>query len=75
MQSILLADQNGNTVTLGTDGIALDSPKDISLTARGKITLTATANVEIKATQDTTARLNISQTAKYHFQCQSQCDG
>ena len=67
-KSILLADQNGNTVTLGTDGIALDSPKDISLTARGKITLTATANVEIKATQDTTVEgLNISQTAKVGF--------
>jgi Rhs element Vgr protein len=67
-KSILLHDQNDNKVKLGTDGISLDSPKDIKLTAQGKITLTATQTVNIKATQDATMEgLNVSHTAQVGF--------
>lgn len=67
-KSILLKDQNGNTAKLGTSGIALDSPKDITLSAKGKISLSALNNVEISATQDATVSgLNISHTAKVGF--------
>ncbi|MBS1189266.1 MAG: type secretion protein VgrG [Rhodocyclaceae bacterium] len=67
-KSILLADQNGNTVKLGTDGISLDSPKDIKLSAQGKISLSALANVEIKATQDAKMEgMNVSHSAQIGF--------
>lgn len=51
-KSILLQDQNNNTVTLSSDGITLDSPKDISLSAKGKITLDAIGNIEITSKAD-----------------------
>jgi Rhs element Vgr protein len=67
-KSILLQDQNDNKVKLGTDGISLDSPKDITLTAQGKITLSATNTVNIKATQDATMEgLNVNHTAQIGF--------
>ena len=67
-KSILLQDQNSNKVKLSSDGILLDSPKDISLKATGKITLTATQNVEIESQADFKAKgLNISQTANVGF--------
>lgn len=39
--SIVLADVNGNTVTLSKDGIVLDSCKDLTLTAKGNVTISA----------------------------------
>jgi Rhs element Vgr protein len=67
-KSILLHDQNDNKLKLGSDGISLDSPKDIRLTAQGKISLTATGKVEIKATQDAIMEgLNVSHTAQIGF--------
>ncbi len=55
-KSILLSDMNGNTVRLGTDGIALDSPKDIKCTAKGGITLDAMGTVSISAKADVKAQ-------------------
>lgn len=67
-KSILLHDQNDNKLKLGSDGISLDSPKDIQLTAQGKIYLAATGKVEIKATQDATMEgLNISHSAQIGY--------
>lgn len=67
-KSILLHDQNDNKVKLGTDGISLDSPKDIKLTAQGKISLSATATVDIKATQDASMEgLNVNHSAQIGF--------
>lgn len=67
-KSILLQDQNDNKVKLGTEGISLDSPKDIKLTAQGKISLTATQSVAVKATQDATVEgLNVNLTAQTGF--------
>ncbi|GAB59483.1 type VI secretion system tip protein VgrG [Rheinheimera nanhaiensis] len=67
-KSILLQDQNGNKVELSEAGISLDSPKDISLSAKGKISLQAVGNIELAAQADFSAQaLNISQEAKVGF--------
>lgn len=60
-KSILLSDMNGNTVRLGTSGIALDSPKDIKCTAKGGITLDAVGAVSIASKADVKAQgMNVS---------------
>ena len=60
-KSILLSDMNGNTVRLGTGGIALDSPKDITCTAKGAITLDAVGAVTISSKADVQAKgMNVS---------------
>lgn len=46
--SIVLEDQNGNKVELNANGIAMESPKDIKLTATGDVKIKGT-NVEITA--------------------------
>jgi Rhs element Vgr protein len=67
-KSILLQDQNSNKVELNSSGITLDSPKDISITAKGKITLDATNNVEITSKADVKATgLNVACTANIGF--------
>lgn len=64
-KSILLQDQTSNKVELNTSGITLDSPKDISITAKGKITLTATGNIEATSQADVKGSgLNVSLEAK-----------
>lgn len=67
-KSILLQDQNSNKVTLDSSGISLDSPKDITLTAKGKIVMTATQNIEATAQMDIKQTgLNITSTANVGF--------
>jgi uncharacterized protein involved in type VI secretion and phage assembly len=67
-KSILLEDQNGNTVRLDQAGIALDSPKDIKLTAKGGITLDALNAIQITAKADVKASgLNVSCDAQVGF--------
>ncbi|WEF34306.1 type VI secretion system tip protein VgrG [Pseudoduganella chitinolytica] len=67
-KSIVLEDQTGNKVTLSPDGIALDSPKDIAITAKGKITLAATGEIGITSAADLTqSAMNIASTAKAGF--------
>jgi len=67
-KSILIQDQNNNKVELKPDGIVLDSPKDITITAKGKITLDAVQTIGITAKQDVkTAGLNISNEAQVGF--------
>jgi len=67
-RSILVQDQNGNTVTLDRRGIALDSPGDIRLTARGGIALEAVDAVSISSKADVKAAgLNISCEAQVGF--------
>lgn len=64
-KTILLQDQHGNKVELSESGILLDSPKDISLNAKGKISLQAVGNIELAAKADFSAEaLNIKQEAK-----------
>lgn len=67
-KSILLEDQNNNQVKLSPDGILLDSPKDITISAKGKISISAVGNVEIDSKADITAgATNITHTAKAAF--------
>jgi len=67
-KSILLQDQNNNKVQLNSDGIVLDSPKDIKITATGKISLTATGEIGVTSQADVKVTgLNISQTANVGF--------
>ena len=47
-ESILIEDQNGNKVEMNSDGIALESPGDIKLTATGDVKIEGT-NVELTA--------------------------
>ncbi len=67
-KGVLVHDQNGNRIRLGETGIALDSPKDIRLTARGGITLEATGTVAIRSQADVQASgLNIACEAQVGF--------
>lgn len=67
-KSILLQDQNNNKVKLSSDGILLDSPKDITINAQGKINLTAVGKVAVSSQADVTAdAMNITHTAKVGF--------
>lgn len=68
-RSLVVQDQNGNTVQLGESGIALDSPKDIRLSAQGSITLDAVQGVAINSNGDLKlAGLNIEANAQAGFQ-------
>jgi Rhs element Vgr protein len=51
-KSILMQDQNNNKLELNTSGITMDSPKDISITAKGTITLDAIGTVSITSKAD-----------------------
>jgi Rhs element Vgr protein len=67
-KSILLQDQNSNKVELSTSGIALDSPKDISITAQGKVTIDATGQISLSSKADVkVAGLNINNDANVGF--------
>ncbi|MDT8998203.1 type VI secretion system tip protein VgrG [Paucibacter sp. APW11] len=67
-KSILVQDQNGNSIKLSESGIALDSPKDIKLTAKGGITLDAVNAISISSKADVKAAgLNIACEAQVGF--------
>jgi len=67
-KSILLSDQNSNTVELNSSGITMDSPKDIKLTSKSKITIDGTSGIEISSTSDVKVTgMNINQTANVGF--------
>lgn len=67
-KSILLSDQNRNTVELKPEGITLDSPKDIKITSKAKITIDATSGVDISSTSDVKVTgMNIDQSANVSF--------
>ncbi|MCH8987730.1 MAG: type VI secretion system tip protein VgrG [Chloroflexi bacterium] len=67
-ESILLQDQNDNKVELGPSGITLDSPKDITITAKGKVTIDATGEIGITSKADVKVEgLNVSNTAQVGF--------
>ena len=67
-KSILLFDQNQNTIELKPAGITLDSPKDIKITSKSKITIDAMSGVDISSKSDVKVTgLNINQTANANF--------
>ncbi|MCB2182642.1 MAG: type VI secretion system tip protein VgrG [Desulfobulbaceae bacterium] len=53
--SIRIVELNGNTVTLNSDGITMDSPADFTLTCSGNATIEAGGNIELTASGDMTA--------------------
>lgn len=64
-KSITLKDQNGNKLVLDNSGILLDSPKDITIKAKGKITLDATGNLACSSKGDSSVEgMNVNLTAK-----------
>lgn len=67
-KSISLQDQNDNKVELSPDGIVLDSPKDISITAKGKITIDATGEVAMSSKADVSVKgMNVNHEAQTGF--------
>jgi Rhs element Vgr protein len=67
-KSILLQDQNSNKIKLGTDGISLDSPKDITIKAKGKITIDAVGEIGISSKADVNIEgLNVNARANVGF--------
>jgi Rhs element Vgr protein len=51
-KSILLSDQNGNTVELNDRGVKIDTPKDLSISAKGKVTIDAVGAISISSKAD-----------------------
>jgi Rhs element Vgr protein len=67
-KSIALEDQNGNKVHLDPQGILLDSPKDITVNAKGKIVLSAVGEISATAQADVVVTgLNVTNTAQVGF--------
>lgn len=67
-QSITVTDQHNNSITLSSNGIALDSKSDITLTAQGNVSITAKASVSVSAQADVkVAGLNINCEAQVGF--------
>ena len=67
-KSILLQDQTNNKVRLGTDGISLDSPKDITVTAKGKIKIDAVGEIGVSSKADVNIEgLNVNAKANVGF--------
>jgi len=67
-KSILVEDQNSNKVKLGSDGISLDSPKDITINAKGKITIDAVGEIGISSKADVNIEgLNVNAKANIGF--------
>jgi uncharacterized protein involved in type VI secretion and phage assembly len=68
-KSILLSDQNGNSVQLSPSGIRMDSPRDIRLTAAGTITIDAVQQIAVNSSGADVAvsAMNITNEAKLKF--------
>ena len=59
-ENITIKDQHGNSITMSSEGIVMDSIKDIKLTAQSNISAQATQNLELQATQNLTGQgLNV----------------
>lgn len=54
-KSVLIQDQNGNKLTLSSDGIVLDSAKDVAVKAKGDVNIEGT-NVNLKANAQLAAK-------------------
>jgi Rhs element Vgr protein len=67
-KSILLVDQNQNRLTLDPDGIRLEAPKDVGITAKGAITLDAVGAITFVSKGDIKSQgLNVSCEAQVEF--------
>lgn len=60
-KGIMLQDQNGNKIEMNSSGIAVDSPKDIKITATGKIDIKSTGALSLTSSSDLNGEgLNVS---------------
>ncbi|WP_076414633.1 type VI secretion system tip protein VgrG [Shewanella sp. UCD-KL12] len=67
-KSMILEDQNSNKLEMNSSGITIDSPKDISISAKGKMTLSAVGEMSLSSNADLKlSGLNINQTAQVGF--------
>ena len=67
-KSILVQDQHGNKIKLSSDGILLDSPKDIVMNAKGKVSIDAVGSITLTAKADVKASgLNVECSAQVGF--------
>ena len=67
-KGVTLEDQNKNTLVLNDKGIALDSPKDISISAKGKVTIDAMGAASITSKADVKLKgMNVNATADVGF--------
>ncbi|TAM21786.1 MAG: type VI secretion system tip protein VgrG [Rhodanobacter sp.] len=67
-QSILVQDQNNNSVKLSGSGIDLTSQSDIKLTAQGGVTISANGSINIESQADVkTSGLNVNCEAQIGF--------
>ncbi|NOT18953.1 MAG: hypothetical protein HOP24_01575 [Sideroxydans sp.] len=66
--ALQLQDRFGNLVTLGANGILMQSVQDVSILAAGKVNIAAAGNIAIESKADCTVdALNITQTTKISF--------
>lgn len=66
--ALQLQDRFGNLVTLGANGISMQSVQDVSISAAGKVNIAAAGNIAIESKADCTVdALNIKQAAQISF--------
>lgn len=67
-KSISITDQNSNSMKFSSSGIDIDSPKDITISAKGKITIDAMDNISATSKADVSVSgLNINNEANIGF--------
>ncbi|MCW3122810.1 MAG: type secretion protein Rhs, partial [Flavipsychrobacter sp.] len=67
-KEISIKDQHANSIVMSTDGIAINSLKDIKIGAGGIISINGTGNIGITSKADVTvSALNISETANVGY--------
>ncbi|MBB1199758.1 type VI secretion system tip protein VgrG [Enterobacteriaceae bacterium 89] len=81
-KSITLADQNSNTISMGTDGIAITSNKNITISAKNSVKISSTSDTTINATGDAkisglnvSAQANTGITLKGNATAELSCSG
>ena len=68
-KAVEIKDQNSNSFKMSSDGIALESPKDIKIDSKATITLNAAGKLTLSSKQDVTIEgLNIKNTANVGFE-------
>jgi Rhs element Vgr protein len=73
--TVTLKDMNGNTLTMASGGITLDSASNLTLSAKGNITVDAKGNLSMSAGGNATITgLQVAATAKTSFSAQGQAE-
>jgi hypothetical protein len=70
-KSIIMHDQNQNKVEMTTNGISLESMKDIKISSKAKVIIDGTAGIDISSTADAKITgTNVNLTANAAFKAQ-----